>query len=66
MLGVKRNAVSIVAREFQPIGAIEYTRGRVTVLDTNLLSEISCECHAWLQREIGKLFDTTITPECND
>lgn len=66
MLGVKRNAVSIVARDLQAMGAIEYTRGRVTVLDTNILAQQSCECHATLRREINKLFDTRISAECDD
>lgn len=66
MLGVKRNAVSIVARELQAMGAIEYSRGRLTVLDTNILASLSCECHATLRREINKLFDTRVSPECDD
>ena len=66
MLGVKRNAVSIVAREFQAMGAIEYSRGRLIVLDPNMLANLSCECHATLRREINRLFDPNVSPECDD
>jgi CRP-like cAMP-binding protein len=39
MLGVKRNAVNIVAREFLSIGAIEYKRGKISVINPDLLRE---------------------------
>lgn len=66
MLGVKRNAVSIVARELQQLGAIDYKRGRVTVLDPARLHAISCECYPLLAGEIAKLLDATPSTECDD
>jgi DNA-binding transcriptional regulator YhcF (GntR family) len=66
MLGVKRNAVSIVARELQGLGAIEYSRGRVTVTNPKLLETISCECYTLIRAEIAKLFVDPNSSECDD
>lgn len=53
MLGVKRNAVNIVAREFLSIGAIEYKRGKISVINPDLLRAESCECYALIRGEIS-------------
>ena len=46
MLGVRRAGVSTAAASLQRIGAIEYHRGKVTVLDEGLLVQAACECYA--------------------
>lgn len=66
MLGVKRNAVNIVAREFLSIGAIEYKRGKISVINPDLLREVSCECYALIPGEISKLFTQPPSSECED
>ncbi|GEM72890.1 Crp/Fnr family transcriptional regulator [Sphingomonas sp. TX0543] len=66
MLGVKRNAVNIVAREFLSTGAIEYKRGKISVINPDLLREESCECYALIRGEISKLFTQPPSSECED
>ena len=45
MLGVRRAGVSEAADALQKTGAITYRRGRVTVLDRDLLNATACECY---------------------
>ena len=66
ILGVKRNAISLVAREFQKLGAIEYRRGKVTVLDQAMLKTIVCDCYSRIRSEIHKLFVDPNGSECDD
>ena len=66
MLGVKRNAISIVARELQMLGAIEYARGQVTIVGRSTIEEVSCECYRLVRREIEKLFVDPKSSECDD
>ncbi|WP_375429398.1 Crp/Fnr family transcriptional regulator, partial [uncultured Sphingomonas sp.] len=53
MLGVKRNAISVVARKLQAVGVIEYKRGQVTVIDLEGLRRVSCECYGLIRGEIA-------------
>jgi CRP-like cAMP-binding protein len=46
MLGVRRPSVSIAAASLRKAGLIEYTRGKITVLDRAGLEAASCECYA--------------------
>jgi CRP-like cAMP-binding protein len=55
MLGVTRASVNEVARELQGAGAIDYTRGRVTILDRGQLESRSCECYEVVRREFDRL-----------
>jgi CRP-like cAMP-binding protein len=55
MLGVTRASVNEVARELQDAGAIDYTRGRITVLDRGLLESRSCECYSVIRAEFDRL-----------
>ena len=45
MLGVERPAVNTVARNLQERGAIQYSRGRVEIVDRPLLESLTCECY---------------------
>ena len=45
MLGTRRTTVNLVAGTLQRSGAIEYTRGKVKVLNRALLEGIACECY---------------------
>jgi CRP-like cAMP-binding protein len=46
MLGVRRVGISGAAAALQSKGLIEYSRGRMTVLDRRGLEAISCSCYA--------------------
>lgn len=45
MLGVRRASVSLAAEALKRARLINYTRGRITVLDREGLEEASCECY---------------------
>jgi len=55
MLGVRREGVTEAAGKLQRCGAIEYSRGRITVLDRPLLETLSCECYAVVKKETDRL-----------
>jgi CRP-like cAMP-binding protein len=48
MLGVRRTSVTEVASKIQSAGAINYSRGVITILDRPALETISCECYQTL------------------
>lgn len=66
MLGVKRNAISIVTRDLRRAGAIDTKRGLIEVVDRNALSHVACECYGLIHREIGRLLTDKPSPECSD
>ena len=45
MIGVQRNAVSLVAHTLQHAGIIRYSRGHIEIDDLEGLALTSCECH---------------------
>jgi CRP-like cAMP-binding protein len=51
MLGVRRPTVSIAGTALQRAGLIQYSRGRITILDRRGLAGASCECYARVRRE---------------
>jgi CRP-like cAMP-binding protein len=55
MLGVRREGVTDAAGKLQRFGAIEYARGRITVLDRPLLEKLSCECYSVVKTETDRL-----------
>jgi Mn-dependent DtxR family transcriptional regulator len=55
MLGVTRASVNEVAQELQDAGAIEYTRGRVMILDRGELESRSCDCYRVICEEFDRL-----------
>ena len=66
MLGVKRNAVSAVARELQAQGLIGYSRGKIDVLDRAGLRQVACDCYEIISGEIDKLSSGALSTECDD
>jgi CRP-like cAMP-binding protein len=45
MMGVQRTSVSGVAKQLQSEGLISYRRGKVTILNIDLVQRRACECH---------------------
>lgn len=57
MLGVRRASVSLVAATLQKAGLINYSRGRMIVLDREGLEAIACECYGLVKEEFDRLLD---------
>jgi len=55
MLGVRREGVTEAAGKLQKLGAIEYARGQITVLNRPQLESLSCECYAVVKKETDRL-----------
>jgi CRP-like cAMP-binding protein len=55
MLGVRREGVTESATKLQKAGLIQYSRGRITVLDRTALEARSCECYGVVKREYDRL-----------
>ena len=55
MLGVRREGVTEAAGRLQAKGLIEYSRGRIRVLDRPRLERSVCECYAVVKREYDRL-----------
>ncbi|MDB5806292.1 MAG: Crp/Fnr family transcriptional regulator [Betaproteobacteria bacterium] len=55
MLGVRREGVTHAAGKLQAKGLIEYSRGRIRVLDRARLEEQVCECYAGVKKEYERL-----------
>jgi CRP-like cAMP-binding protein len=59
MLGVRREGVTEAAGRLQAEGLIEYSRGRITVLDREQLEANVCECYSVVKREYDRLLPAT-------
>lgn len=57
MLGVTRGSVNEVARELQSTGALDYSRGRITILDRHQLEQRTCECYRVVTDEFDRLLN---------
>jgi CRP-like cAMP-binding protein len=55
MIGVQRNAVSIVAHALQEAGVIRYSRGHIHIADVDALRETSCECYQMVKSQCDQL-----------
>jgi CRP-like cAMP-binding protein len=55
MLGVRREGVTEAARKLQEAGLIQYSRGRIAVLDRAGVEARACECYAVVKRESDRL-----------
>ncbi len=55
MLGVRREGVTEAAGNLQSAGLINYSRGRIQVLDRPGLEARSCECYDVVRREFARL-----------
>lgn len=55
MMGVRRNAVSLVAHSLQRAGIIRYSRGQIEITDLHALEATSCGCHAAVKAHHARL-----------
>jgi CRP-like cAMP-binding protein len=55
MIGVQRNAVSIVAHALQQAGILRYSRGHLEITDAEGLRETSCECYQIVKAQHDRL-----------
>ncbi len=55
MLGVRREGVTEAAGKLQEAGLIQYSRGRIEVLDRLGIEARACECYAVVKRESDRL-----------
>jgi CRP-like cAMP-binding protein len=55
MLGIQREAVSLTAHRLQDLGAISYKRGRLWIIDREMLEKCSCECYQVVKIEHDRL-----------
>jgi CRP-like cAMP-binding protein len=55
MLGVSRGGVTEAAGKLQAAGIIDYSRGRITVIDRLALEDAVCECYDVVRREYDRL-----------
>ncbi len=60
MLGVRREGVTEAAGRLQADGLIEYSRGRIRVLDRDHLEARVCECYAVVKKEYDRLLPAGI------
>lgn len=58
MLGVRRASVNIVASTFQKAGYIEYSRGRIKILNRAGLESASCHCYSVIRGEYDRLLNS--------
>jgi CRP-like cAMP-binding protein len=61
MLGVRREGVTEGAVKLQRAGLIQYSRGRITVLDRGGLESRTCECYAVVKNEYDRLLPARIS-----
>jgi len=55
LLGVRREGVSEAAMRLQRRGLIQYSRGRIQVLDREGMQAITCECYKVIKMEYDRL-----------
>jgi CRP-like cAMP-binding protein len=55
MLGVRREGVTEAAGRLQSEGLIQYSRGRITILDRPQLEARVCECYQVVRKEYDRL-----------
>jgi CRP-like cAMP-binding protein len=53
MLGVRREAVTISAKNFQQNGLISYSRGKISILNRAGLETATCRCYFIIKEEYG-------------
>jgi CRP-like cAMP-binding protein len=57
MMGVRRNAISLVAHALQRAGIIRYSRGQIEITNLRALEITSCDCYAAVKAHHERLFE---------
>jgi Mn-dependent DtxR family transcriptional regulator len=57
MLGVTRSSVTIVAGHLQERNLIQYTRGKIKLMDLAGLEALACECYRVVRDHLRSLAD---------
>ena len=60
MLGVRREGVTEAANRLQTEGVIQYSRGRITVVDRPKPEASVCECYSVVKKEYDRLLPPTV------
>ena len=55
MLGVRRTSVTTVAHALQGAGIVEYSRGKIHIVDVERLKESACECYETVKEQYCNL-----------
>lgn len=55
MLGVQRTTVTQAAHELRSVGAISYSRGRINIVDAEVLEQRACGCRAMLAEHRSRI-----------
>jgi CRP-like cAMP-binding protein len=67
MMGVRRTSVTGVASQLQDKGLISYRRGKLNILDMELVQRHACECHQTVRElyaeEFGNIDGTKLPPQ---
>ena len=58
MMGVRRTSVTEIARGLQKAGMITYKRGRIHIVDLELIKNAACECNEDVRSHYRRLFNT--------
>ncbi|MBR0779324.1 Crp/Fnr family transcriptional regulator [Bradyrhizobium diazoefficiens] len=58
MMGVRRNAISLVAQSLQRTGILRYSRGRIEIADLPALEALSCGCYSAVKLHYARLLGT--------
>lgn len=66
MLGVRRATVSEAAGALQDRGLIQYTRGRITVLDRPGMEAAACACYGIIRAEFARMLEGVELPTALD
>jgi len=59
MMGVRRTSVTVVAGEMQKKGMISYHRGKLRILDIDLICKNGCECAETARQHYDRMFGTS-------
>lgn len=66
MLGVRREGVTEAAGKLHRSRVIEYSRGRIKVIDRPMLEQMSCECYAVVKKETDRLLPFATSADSAD
>jgi len=55
MLGVRRTSVTTVAHALQGAGIVQYSRGKIHIVDVERLKESACECYETVKEQYRAL-----------